>query len=570
MELASTEVGRTNVEDGPGAGLRVLVVDDDAVARKVIAVTCRRLGFEVVEADDGPPAVAMAERGEFDLALVDYELPTVSGLEVLHGIHRHLPDAPVVMVTASTQTDRIVSTMREGALDFVVKPPATAALQDSLDRAVRQVERERRVVDSERRRVAAEEALRDSEQRLRALIWSSQDAMIALGPEGGIALFNPAAARMFGRPEADTLGRGLAQLLPPDQADAYRERIAGFLTAEGTAAGEGQTFELTALRADGRKFQAELSVSAAGEADSRLVLITARDLTERQALERSLAQSEKLQSIGRLAAGIAHEINTPTQYVGDNIHFLQQSFADLQELLNAHEELLAAAEAAGLGEAVARVRQAAVIADVEFLREEIPVAIRQSIEGVERVARIVLAMKEFSHPGGDEQVPTDLNRALDSTLTVARNEWKYVAEAGTDFDPRLPLVPCQPGQLNQVFLNIVINAAHAIAGVVGDGADAKGRITITTRRDGDWAEIRIADTGTGIPAEVLPRIFDPFFTTKEVGKGTGQGLAIAHHVVVEQHHGSIDVTTEPGQGTTFILRLPLAAGEPAGDQVMIG
>ena len=188
-----------------------------------------------------------------------------------------------------------------------------------------------------------------------------------------------------------------------------------------------------------------------------------------------------------------------------------------------------------------------------------PQAIRQSLEGTERVAKIVRAMKEFSHPGVEEKTAIDLNRAIESTVTVSRNEWKYVAEVVTDLDPDLPLVRCLPGDLNQAVLNLVVNAAHAIEKrrEVERNVDQLGHIAVSTRRVGDQVELRVADDGTGIPADVLPRIFDPFFTTKPVGKGTGQGLAITYSVVVEKHGGTIDVETESGRGTTFILRLPL-------------
>ena len=195
--------------------------------------------------------------------------------------------------------------------------------------------------------------------------------------------------------------------------------------------------------------------------------------------------------------------------------------------------------------------------DVAYLTKEIPEAIQQSLEGIERVAKIVQAMKEFSHPGSEEKTAIDLNSAIESTLTVARNEWKYVADMVMELDPTLPLVPCLPGELNQVVLNIIVNAAHAITDVVGDGSRGKGTITVSTRRDGGWVEIRITDTGTGIPEAVRDKVFDPFFTTKEVGKGTGQGLAIAHDVVVKKHGGTLTFTSEIGQGTVFRIRLPL-------------
>jgi len=282
---------------------------------------------------------------------------------------------------------------------------------------------------------------------------------------------------------------------------------------------------------------------------------------QKEQLEKTHAQllsAQKLESIGQLAAGIAHEINTPTQYVGDNTRFLRDGVNDLLKALDQCEELVSpSSEPCGWEERAARFRAALQELDVEFLREEIPKAVEQSLEGLERVTRIVRAMKDFSHPGAEGKEVVDLNKAIESTITVARNEWKYVAEMVTDFDPALPPVPCLVGEFNQVILNIVINAAHAIADVVGKDTGEKGTITIATRQDDDLAEIRISDTGTGISEEHRAKVFDHFFTTKEVGKGTGQGLAIAYAVVTEKHGGAITLETETDKGTTFIIRLPI-------------
>ena len=300
------------------------------------------------------------------------------------------------------------------------------------------------------------------------------------------------------------------------------------------------------------------------EALEEAVAARTRELQEqKEQLERThtqLLQAQKLESIGQLAAGIAHEINTPTQYVGDNTRFLRDGVGDLLKALDRCEELVnPTGTPCGWEERATHFRAALQELDIEFLRDEIPKAIDQSLEGLERVTRIVRAMKDFSHPGVEGKEAIDLNQAIESTVTVARNEWKYVAEMVKDFDPALPPVFCLAGDFNQVILNMVVNAAHAIADVAGENSDRKGTITIATRRDGDWAEIRISDTGTGISEEHRLKVFDHFFTTKEVGKGTGQGLAIAHAVITEKHGGSITLETEVGKGTTFIIRLPIGA-----------
>ncbi|MBI3418229.1 MAG: hybrid sensor histidine kinase/response regulator [Verrucomicrobia bacterium] len=284
------------------------------------------------------------------------------------------------------------------------------------------------------------------------------------------------------------------------------------------------------------------------------------EIDERNKMEIQLRHAQKMESIGQLAAGIAHEINTPTQYIGDNTRFVQDAFGDITRLVTEYDKLFSAAEKGAVTpELIGAVKSAAAAADMAYLSVEIPKAIQQSLDGVSRVTHIVRAMKEFSHPGTTEKTAVDLAKAIQSTVTVASNEWKYVADVVTEFDPALPPVSCLPGEFNQVVLNLIVNASHAIADVVGDGGNGKGTIIVSTRHDGDWAEVRIRDTGTGIPEHARAKVFDPFFTTKGVGKGTGQGLAIAHNVVVEKHGGTIAFETETGKGTTFIIRLPLKA-----------
>lgn len=282
---------------------------------------------------------------------------------------------------------------------------------------------------------------------------------------------------------------------------------------------------------------------------------------ERRMMEIQLRQAQKLESVGHLAAGIAHEINTPTQYLGDNIRFLEKSFASINPLLRQHERFVRAAKAgAATPELIAEMEKNLAQCDLKFLTEETPKAIEQSLEGILSVTRIVRAMRDFSHPGTGEKVPIDLNQAVENTLLVAANEWKYVATLVKEFQPDLPPVLVLPGELNQVILNLVVNAAHAIADVVGDGSKGKGTITIATRLAGDWAEIAVRDTGTGIPEGIRDKIFDPFFTTRPVGKGTGQGLAIARSVIVGRHHGTLSFQTQVGVGSVFTIRLPMQAG----------
>ncbi|HDS29771.1 MAG TPA: PAS domain S-box protein, partial [Firmicutes bacterium] len=312
--------------------------------------------------------------------------------------------------------------------------------------------------------------------------------------------------------------------------------------------------------ADGRRLAIETIKTPIFDDHGRIIGTTgiARDITDRKKMEEELKQAQKLKSIGQLAAGIAHEINTPMQYVGDNTRFFKDCIGNIFRLVEIENEFVhSIANGRSTDELVRNVQKAIEETDFGYFAEEIPKAIEQSLDGIERVTKIVRAMKEFSHPGTDDRVATDVNSCIESTVTVASNEWKYAATVETDLDPDLPQIPLFPGEFNQVILNLITNAAHAIAQKFGDSPDKKGIIGVSTRRLDDWVEIRLTDNGCGIPREIQNRVYDPFFTTKEVGKGTGQGLSIAHSVIVEKHGGSIAFDSKEGEGTTFIIRLPI-------------
>jgi PAS domain S-box-containing protein len=388
------------------------------------------------------------------------------------------------------------------------------------------------------------------------IVCSIPSILICLDENDSIITWNTAAQDIFGVQSRDAIGRKLRECELHWSWNQVEEAIA-------RCKSRGQTVrieeDIKYTRPNGREVLIGVSVNPVSNAASGSygILILGTDVTDRRILEAQLLQSQKLESIGRLAAGIAHEINTPVQYLSDNTRFLQDAFTDLTDLLMEFRKFLdIAREGQVTDDLINQVESALDKADLEYLIEEIPKATGQSLEGVERVAHLVRAMKDFSHPGSYEKTAIDLNRAIDSTLTIARNEWKYVSDIVMDFDSDLPLVHCFPGELNQVVLNIVINAAHSIADVVKD-TNQKGTITVSTRRDGNFVAIRISDTGTGIPKHILDKIFDPFFTTKEVGRGTGQGLAISRSVVVDKHGGSIDVQTDIGNGTTFIIKIPI-------------
>jgi len=406
------------------------------------------------------------------------------------------------------------------------------------------------------RDVSARQSAEGLLNRLATAVEQASEAIVITDAQGLVTYVNPAFARISGYEAAEVKGRKPDIFLPEMTGTEFHERLWSRL-------GAGREWKGSCInwRKDGSSYESEASIwpllDHTGAITSYVEI--RRDVTESRELSRQLARAQKLESIGQLASGIAHEINTPTQYVGDNTRFLRDAFADMARLVDLYRGVVADARAGTL--APSRLAEAEAIEreiDLEYLAAEIPRAVDQSLDGVKRIATIVSAMKDFSHPS-HEKAPADLNAAIRSTVTVATNEWKYVANVEYDFDTTLPLVPCVLSEINQVVLNLVVNAAHAISDALSDHDIGKGRITIATRNTGGAAEVTIEDTGTGIPEAIQSRIFDPFFTTKEVGKGTGQGLTLAYAVIVNNHGGTLDFESVAGQGTRFMIRLPLDA-----------
>ncbi|MBN2804226.1 MAG: PAS domain S-box protein [Deltaproteobacteria bacterium] len=327
--------------------------------------------------------------------------------------------------------------------------------------------------------------------------------------------------------------------------------------AECLKTGKSTRFENYEEKLSGKWF--EYNTTPLHNSDFKQFVISLKDINERKNMEMQVLQDQKLESIGRLAAGIAHEINTPTQYVGDNITFLKDSYALFTMLMDKYKTLKTMVKDAGiLADITSDIDSEEDSADLDFLNEEIPNALSQSVEGIKRITEIVSAMKAFSHPGSDDKTLSDLNNGILTTITVCRNEWKYVADLKTSLQPDLPQVLLLQGEFNQVILNIIVNAAHAIGEKNRkENQNTKGLIEVASALKNRSVEVRISDTGGGIPEDIKSNIFDPFFTTKPVGVGTGQGLAIARNVIVNKHGGTLELETKDGTGSTFIINIPL-------------
>ncbi len=403
------------------------------------------------------------------------------------------------------------------------------------------------IEDKTRSLFLAQQEVRKKSNYLESILRSMDSAVIVIDAAGRIVTVDGAVTQLIGDDLTHLFGRPVGELLSTDDG------APGTIPSPGEAMLKTATGELPVLVT-----VSPLSSESDGpsESDGHVgAVCVATDISDRKRLEVELRHAQKLESVGQLAAGVAHEINTPVQYIGDNVHFLGDVVSDLLELCDAYGLLRESAKNFDqLADAVTDVERAEEAADLEFVTAEAPEAVTRTLSGIERVSTIVRAMKQFSHPGAAQHMPTDLNSLVDTALIVATNEYKYVADV--DFKKgSLPEVMCNEGDISQVLLNLVVNAAHAIADRV-DHSDERGTISIETASELDGVSLSITDTGTGIPVGIRDRIFDPFFTTKEPGRGTGQGLAISYNVIVDKHQGRLSVESTEGEGSTFRIWLP--------------
>lgn len=394
----------------------------------------------------------------------------------------------------------------------------------------------------EAQRLKAERTSRSLQESLRfndAILQTAADAIIVIDSFGTILSANPAAHGMFGAEPGSLVGADVTTLMDDYDREHHSEYVDKY-EQTGSSSVIGQTRELVARRGDMERFPIELSVAVMEWDGRRAYTGFIRDISERINLQSRLAQAEKLESIGRLAAGIAHEINTPLQFINANTQYLDEAAPLLME--------------------AASGRRTTTADELEKISQGVREAIEDNLIGIGRVSEIVKAMKEFSHPGEKIRSIGSLNDCIRSTVTISRNRWKDVAELDLQLDEYLPACELYVAELNQALLNLVVNAADAI----GDAADEEheiGKITVRTWSSADSVNVAVEDSGPGIPVELLSKIFDPFFTTKRVGKGTGQGLSIAHDIAVKLHGGALIVENRPEGGARFVLTIPLQAEE---------
>ena len=505
----------------------------------------------------------------FGVAFVDMRMPPGwDGVETIEQLWKVDPDLQVVICTAYSDRSWDEIFERLGKTDnlLILKKPfdeiEVVQLASSLSKKRQLLEQARSREISLKNVVKDQRAeLVEAHQDAEVLIESMTSVLISLDENGVVSKWNSVAAALFGVTIHDAVGASFQTL--PIAWTQWELIEAAFLDCQVVNRNQ---LEIQFTDSEGILRTLDRTICPIlNDATWKARLFLANDITNQKALQTQLDQALRLESVGQLAAGVAHEINTPMQYIGDNVRFVAKSLKKLDPVLECLH-LLADPEVTDqqLSEIRKAIPETTKAKKVKSSLQQIPDALNDAIEGVVSVSKIVAAMKEFSHPGSDQKSQVCVNHVLESTITVAKNEWKYVAEIELDLDENLIKIDALPSELNQAFLNIIVNAAHAIGDRVNAKEFAKGSIRLTTKSADDHIVVTVQDNGGGIPAHAREKVFEPFFTTKDVGKGTGQGLAIAFGVIVQKHQGELSFTVEEGVGTTFNIILPRDANpEPA-------
>lgn len=518
-------------------------------------------GFEILRK-------SLAEGVGFGLAFVDMRMPPGwDGVETIEHLWQVDPDLQVVICTAYSDRSWDEISERLGQTDrlLILKKPFDEIEVVQLASSLRQ---KRLLIEKSKRQIRKLEgtveikdlALSEAHKNAEVLIDSMSSALISTDEDGVVSRWNPVASTLFETPASAAIGTPFRSL-PIEWVDkaavskAFRECSVVLQ----------KSLELKFINKSGQTktiLSTICPIQHDASLNSRLMMAT--DISTQKQMQSQLDQAMRMESVGQLAAGVAHEINTPMQYIGDNVRFVARTLDKLENVLE-HLPLLVDPE---VTEDQFRTMRESILqtikpSKVKSSLEQIPEALQDTIEGVVSVAKIVAAMKEFSHPGSEQKSQVCINHILDSTITVAKNEWKYVADLETNFAADIGKIEALPSELNQAFLNIIVNAAHAIADCVATGVYAKGMLSISTQSRDDGVLITITDNGGGIPESIREKIFEPFFTTKDVGKGTGQGLSIAFSVVTMKHGGTIKLKDNEDIGTTFEVWLPV--NSPGGE-----
>ncbi len=513
-------------------------------------------GFEVRMFESAAHLYDAALVTQPSVIVLDVELPSGrGGLETTRELKRDPLTQPIpVLILTGGGEDAGAECFDAGADDFIVKPvrrrelcARAQAAARAFDAFQRRHEQHAELADMYFRLAETEEKARLSEARVHAIIEAAQDAVFTLNADGCPDLMNGAAEAMFGLPRAEAATVRFIDLFGGDPS---RAALGDAVARVASGASPAEREEAVARSRAGDEFPVNCSITCAERPEGPIVCVVVRDLRSTRRIEALLRQTQQLQAVGRIAAGIAHEINTPIQCIGDSLYFFEQAFADLRPVLAAYREMTAAAVSGRAGAGViARAREAEQAADIEYLLEAAPAAVSGAKEMAKRITDIVKATKDFARSEHRGAADAQLGALVRNVLELSRADYAEVADLEVEIEDVTALA--HAGELSEAVRHIISNAADAVR-----ATRRRGRIWVRVARAADAALVSVADDGCGVPPDVAPRIFDPFFTTKEVGSGVGLGLfvasAAAHH-----HEGSLTFEPRPGGGSIFVLRIPL-------------
>jgi len=529
---------------------RLLIVEDSKVTAKIINDILLEQGYDIIDiVQSGEEAIKSLKKSVPDLILMDIILKgKLDGIDTVSIINEDF-DIPVIFLTSvktDTYLDRIKKTESFG---YLTKPFKKFDLLLSIETSINRANLEKKMLSNEKK-------LRDAHSEINSLLSSLVTILIGVDKNDILTHWNKISEKTFGISASAVINKPFMQSGINWEWDKIYEGISISISEDRAV----KLKEVKFVYSDKKQGFLNIYINPIKNDKNSFVgfLLSGEDITEIRAMSIQLHQAQKLESIGQLASGIAHEINTPIQYINDNAYFLNDACEDVKKIIKESMKLIKKYDNnEDISGTIMEMKETIKKNDIEYLTKEIPAAIDQTIEGISRVASIVKSMKNFAHPAVNKKTLIDLAKSINDTITISRNEWKYVADIKTDFDPKITLIPLYSNEFNQVILNLILNAAYAIAEKTGKNPDKKGKITFSTHLKKDSVEIKIADTGTGIPENVLENIFDPFFTTKKVGEGTGQGLTISYDIITQKHNGTITCESKLNDGSVFIITLPL-------------
>lgn len=564
----------------------ILIAEDEFVSRNLLQKMIQTIGYQAVVAENGLEAWELFQKNSVKMLITDWMMPKMDGLELCNKIRSADKKGYtyIIMLTAKDQKEDLVDVFQSGADDYIPKPFDQEELQARIKTG-------ERIINLEEKYQKFQNILIESRNKFRTVFDALQEKVIALDQDFIINSFNHRCLKDLNADFNDIIGKplfnnesgtnlfafnpiikthlqkvyesGKLQVYMNESTDNHGEKKYELVNCLPVINDDGKVFQTIIVAKDvteeRRQTEKIKSLNQKLHATSEKIHVKNKELEqtlqELKNTQAQILQSEKMASIGQLAAGVAHEINNPTGFVSSNLKSLEDYLKDMNQLLQAYQNLTVklndSAENQQLPSSITtqinEIKKIETDIDIEFLQEDIHDLIKDCREGTERIKKIVLDLKDFAHPGEDKLQATDINQGIESTLNVVSNELKYKARVVKDYG-KLPRIKCYPQQLNQVFMNILVNAAQAM--------EKQGEIRIQTRCEEDQVEIRISDNASGIRKENIAKIFDPFFTTKDVGKGTGLGMNIAYNIV-KKHNGTIDVDSTVGKGTTFTIKLPI-------------